>query len=70
MPAVISSAIAVADFQGYVHWLDKGTGALVARERVGNDRVTNPPVAADDTVVVLTDGGKLAAFRANSKPKT
>ena len=43
---------------------------MVARERVGNDRVTNPPVAADDTVVVLTDGGKMAAFRANSKPKT
>jgi len=70
MPAVTSTAIAVADFQGYLHWLDKTTGELVARERVGGDRVTNPPVAADDTVVVLTDGGKLAAFRANSKPKT
>jgi outer membrane protein assembly factor BamB len=70
MPAVTSTAIAVADFQGYLHWLDKTTGELVARERVAGDRVTNPPVAADDTVVVLTDGGKLAAFRANSKPKT
>ena len=69
MPAVTSTAIAVADYQGYVHWLDKSTGELVARERVSSDRVTNPPVAADDTVVVLTDGGKLAAFRANARPK-
>ena len=70
MPAVTSTAIAVADYQGYLHWLDKRTGVLIARDRVANDRVTNPPVAADDTVVVLTDGGKLAAFRADSKPKT
>jgi len=69
MPAVTSTAVAVADYQGYVHWLDKSTGVLVARERVANDRVTNPPVAAEDTVVVLTDGGKLAAFRTNPKPR-
>ena len=67
-PAVTSTAIAVADFQGYVHWLDRSSGELLARERITKDRVTNPPVAADDMVVVLTDGGKLAAFRA--KPKT
>jgi outer membrane protein assembly factor BamB len=68
MPAVTSTAIAVADYQGYVHWLDRSNGQLIAREHIAKDRVTNPPVAVDDTVVVLTDGGKLAAFRA--KPKT
>jgi hypothetical protein len=59
-----TTAVAVADFQGYVHWLDKTTGELVAREHIAKERVTNSPVAAGDTVVVLTDGGKLAAFRA------
>src|ERR1700720_2506729 len=63
-PAVTSTAVAVADFQGYVHWLDKTTGELVARERIAKERITNSPVAAGDTVVVLTDRGKLAAFRA------
>jgi outer membrane protein assembly factor BamB len=63
-PAVTSTAIAVADYQGYLHWLDKSTGALVARERVAKFRVSSPPVAARDTVVVLTDSGKLAAYRA------
>ncbi len=54
----------VADFQGYVHWLDKSTGSLVARERIAKERVSNAPVAVGDTVVVLTDGGKMAAYRA------
>jgi outer membrane protein assembly factor BamB len=63
-PAITSAAIAVADYQGYLHWLDKATGVLVARERVAKFRVSSPPVAVNDTVVVLTDSGKLAAYRA------
>jgi len=63
-PVLTSTAVAVADFQGYVHWLDKTTGELVARERVAKERVTNSPAGVDDTIVVLTDGGKLAAYRA------
>ncbi|HTB29638.1 MAG TPA: outer membrane protein assembly factor BamB [Steroidobacteraceae bacterium] len=63
-PAITSTAIAVADYQGYLHWLDKSTGVLVARERVAKFRVSSAPVAVKDTVVVLTDSGKLAAYRA------
>ena len=64
-PALTSTAVVVADYQGYVHWLDKATGELVAREHITKQRVTNSPVASGDTVVVMTDGGKMAAFRAN-----
>jgi outer membrane protein assembly factor BamB len=63
-PVLTSTAVVVADFQGYVHWLDKTTGELIARERMDKKRVTNSPVAVGDTVVVLSDDGKLAAFRA------
>jgi outer membrane protein assembly factor BamB len=63
-PVILSSAVVVADYQGYVHWLDKATGVLVARKQVSKYRVSNSPVAVDNTVVVLTDGGNLAAFRA------
>jgi outer membrane protein assembly factor BamB len=63
-PVLTSTAVAVADFEGYLHWLDKTTGELVARERVAKERISNSPVAVGDTVVVLTDRGKLAAFRA------
>jgi len=65
VPVILSSAIVVADYQGYVHWLDRKTGWLVAREKIGKWRVSNPPVAVGDTVIVLTDGGELAALRAN-----
>jgi outer membrane protein assembly factor BamB len=67
VPIVTSTAIAIADFQGYIHWLDKGTGVLVARERIAKQRVSNPPAGANDTIVVLTDGGTLAAYRATPR---
>jgi outer membrane protein assembly factor BamB len=63
-PVVVGSAVVVADYQGYIHWLDKDTGKLVARVRTTKQRVSNPPVASGETLVVLTDGGELAAFRA------
>jgi len=66
-PIVTSTAIAIADYQGYIHWLDKGTGVLVAREHIAKQRVSNPPVGANDTIVVLTDGGDLAAYRATPR---
>jgi outer membrane protein assembly factor BamB len=66
-PIVTSTAIAVADFQGYIHWLDKNTGVLVAREHIAKQRVSNPPAGANDTIVVLTDGGTLAAYRATPR---
>src|SRR6202789_2832281 len=64
-PVLTSTAVIVADFQGYMHWLDKTTGKLVARERVAKkELISNAPVAAGDTVVVLTDRGRLVAYRA------
>ncbi|MDP9007891.1 MAG: outer membrane protein assembly factor BamB [Pseudomonadota bacterium] len=66
-PIVTGTAIAIADFQGYIHWLDKSSGVLVARQRVAKQRVSNPPAGADDTIVVLTDGGTLAAYRATPR---
>jgi outer membrane protein assembly factor BamB len=66
-PIVTGTAIAIADFQGYIHWLDKSTGVLVARQRIAKQRVSNPPAGADDTIVVLTDGGTLAAYRATPR---
>ena len=62
-PVVLGGAIAVADYQGYVHWLDKNSGVFVARVQTSKQRVSNPPVGANNIVVVLTDGGTLAAFR-------
>ena len=66
-PAVDGDAIAVADFEGYVHWLDRATGALVGRIQTAKGRVTNAPLAADGLVFVQTDAGRLFALRAHAR---
>ena len=61
--AVGDDAAVVADFQGYVHFLDKHTGALIARVRSGKLRISNSPVAEGDEVVVINDDGRINAYR-------
>jgi outer membrane protein assembly factor BamB len=63
-PAVAGDAIVVADYQGYVHWLNKSSGALIGRVRAGKVRYSNPPAYADGVVVLLNDRGVIDAFRA------
>jgi outer membrane protein assembly factor BamB len=62
-PALDGSAIVLADFEGYVHWLDAATGDFLGRTKTDGSRVTNAPLTADDLVLVLTDGGTLNAYR-------
>src|SRR5688572_22670040 len=68
-PAIDGDALVVGDFEGYLHWLDKATGEIVAREKTDGERITNTPVAAEPGVFVQTDSGKLLAFR-SSAPET
>jgi pyruvate/2-oxoglutarate dehydrogenase complex dihydrolipoamide acyltransferase (E2) component len=62
-PAVSDEAVVVADFQGYVHWLDKSTGAIAARVSTGKFRVSNAPVVAGNMLIVINDRGRINAFR-------
>jgi len=57
------NAVVTADYQGYVHWLDKATGAIAARAATGKVRVSNPPVAVGNMVLVVNDTGRITAFR-------
>jgi len=61
--AVSDDALIVADFQGYVHFLDKHTGTFIARVRSGRLRISNPPIVEGNEVVVINDGGHIAAYR-------
>jgi outer membrane protein assembly factor BamB len=61
--AIMDDSIVTADFQGYVHWLDKASGALAARVSSGSARVSTPPVVAGDMAVVMNDAGRITAFR-------
>ena len=63
-PVVLdNNTVAVADFKGYVHWLDKATGAFAGRAEAGGDRVSNPPVAVGDRLLVINDEGRVTAFK-------
>src|SRR5262249_14836770 len=55
------ATIVTADYQGYVHWLDKATGALAARAGTGKVRISNSPVVVGDMVLVVNDVGKISA---------
>ena len=55
--------VVAADFQGYVHWLDKASGALAARVATGKARISTAPVVAGDMVLVINDRGQISAFR-------
>jgi len=63
-PAIDGDAVVVADFEGYVHWLDQSSGALIGRISAGGTRYTNAPLAADGFVYVQNDAGELYALRA------
>lgn len=64
--ALTDNAVVTADFQGYVHWLDKATGELAARVRPSKQRISNPPVVSGNTVIVIDDAGKISAYRATA----
>jgi outer membrane protein assembly factor BamB len=74
--AVMDDTIIVGDFQGYLHWLDKASGALAARVSTGGSRIGTAPLVVGDIVVVVNDRGHINAYRvkplaaANSKRKS
>ena len=59
--------VVTGDLQGFVHWLDRASGALIGRIRTAKGRVTNAPVVADGIVYVQTDAGHLYALRARPR---
>lgn len=66
-PAIDGDSLVVGDFEGYLHWLDKATGEIVARQKTDGERITNSAVTDAARVFVQTDSGKLLAFRSASR---
>jgi outer membrane protein assembly factor BamB len=62
-PAIMDQAVVVGDFQGYVHGLDKASGALAARVATGKVRISTAPVVVGNMVLVINDRGQISAFR-------
>ncbi|MGX5659161.1 outer membrane protein assembly factor BamB [Castellaniella ginsengisoli] len=58
-PVPVGAAVAVGDFEGYVHFLSRADGALMARLQVGGGPVVSALVSSPRGVVVQTGDGKL-----------
>ncbi len=66
-PAVDGEAVVVGDFEGYLHWLDRSSGEMLARAPTDGKRISHAPVAAGGLVLVQTDAGSVYAFRAQPR---
>ena len=63
-PAVQGDTVVVADFDGYLHWLDAATGEVLGRAKPGGGRISNAPVSAGELLLVQGDSGEVQAYRA------
>jgi len=62
-PVTHAGAVVVGDFEGYLHWMDRGSGRFVARQRLGSTRIAATPLVIGDRLFVMDEGGKIAAYR-------
>lgn len=63
-PTSLGPYLAIGDQEGYVHWLSRSDGQLLAFVRVDKSRILAPPVAVNGAVIVYSADGRLAAYRA------
>ncbi|HEV2331798.1 MAG TPA: outer membrane protein assembly factor BamB [Gammaproteobacteria bacterium] len=64
VPVPFGSAVVVGDLQGYIHFISKKDGSLMARDRLGSDPITAPPLVVGDVLLIQSNDGKIGAFKA------
>ncbi|BBO59460.1 outer membrane protein assembly factor BamB [Mycoavidus sp. B2-EB] len=62
-PILTGQAIVVGDYRGFVHFLSREQGALVARMETDHSAISAQPVLVKHTLIVQTRNGNLYAFR-------
>lgn len=61
-PTVLGDRVIVGDLEGYLHWLDKSTGAISGRVQIDDLPILTQPIISNDTLFAYSSGGTLAAF--------
>lgn len=61
--ALLGDLVVVGDLEGYLHWLDRNDGSMLARTRVGSDPISTGIQVIGDSLYVQGDGGDLAVVR-------
>ncbi|WP_286269815.1 outer membrane protein assembly factor BamB [Thalassotalea hakodatensis] len=62
-PKEFDNYIVVGDFEGYLHWLDKESGDIVARHHVDGSGVYATPTTDGNLLFVLSKDGDLQAIK-------
>lgn len=62
-PVVVSSYVAVGDFEGYLHLLAQADGRMVGRIKVDGDGLRAKPIVLGDTLFVFGNSGDLVAYK-------
>lgn len=63
-PVAVGKAVAVGDYQGYIHFLSRDDGALGARTATDGSPILVTPIAMGQAVVFQTQAGTIAALAA------
>ena len=61
-PLIVGDHVVVGDLEGYVHVLDRTTGAFAARVRAGSAAIAADPVRLKDGFVVQGKSGEITAY--------
>ncbi len=62
-PAIIGEYVVVADLEGYMHFLDKKTGEIIARVEVFDSVVRQPPVIYKEYILLQNEEGQVAVIK-------
>jgi len=62
-PLVLGQSVVVGDFEGQVHFLNRDTGKTQLRLATDGSAIAAAPVAAGNTILVVTRNGGLFALR-------
>jgi outer membrane protein assembly factor BamB len=63
-PASVGNAVAVGDYQGYIHFLSRENGNLVARVATDGSPIISNPIVIGGSVIFQTQAGSLVALAA------
>ena len=61
-PVVQGDYVVVADFEGYLHWMNRSDGAFVAKREIDDDGIMSAPVVQDGVIYSLSNAGQLTAI--------
>jgi outer membrane protein assembly factor BamB len=64
-PVTLAQAVAVGDYDGYVHFLSRSDGQLLARLSVGGGAIVSPLQTTSQGVLVQTGNGNLVMIGTN-----